>query len=308
MALRKDIWRPAIVMATAQQIVARGSIHGLPIQWLPAMGSFQFLADPFGLWRGDRLYVFVETYDYRVRIGAIEVLVYDSAFRLIDRQPVLNEPWHLSYPLVFEAQGETWMLPEAHRSNRLTLYRAVDFPTRWEPAHDIALDHVAVDATPLFHEGRWWLFYTSADREPDKMSALHIAFADQLTGPWTPHPMNPARVDIASARPGGLPILLDGRIVLPVQDCSNTYGGAIRPLTITTLTPDRFSAIAGEALVAPASAAPFVEGFHTLAAAGPVTLVDMKRTELSAHGLSIEAVRELKKLGRRFRTRASGRG
>lgn len=308
MALRKDIWRSAIVMATAEEIVARGSIEGLPRQWLPPIGSFRFLADPFGLWRDDRLYVFVETYDYRVRIGAIEVLIYDAALRLIDRRPVLNEPWHLSYPLVFEAEGETWMLPEAHRSGRLTLYRATDFPIRWEAAHVIALDHVAVDATPVFHDGRWWLFYTSADREPDKMSALHVAFADRLTGPWTPHPGNPVRVDVTSARPGGMPIVVDGRVVLPVQDCSRTYGGAIRPLTVTTLTPDRFVAEAGAPVTAPMSAAPYVEGLHTLAAAGPVTLVDMKRTILSLHGLSIEAGREIAKLVSRLRRRGGGRG
>ncbi|MDQ0839318.1 glucosamine inositolphosphorylceramide transferase family protein [Sphingomonas faeni] len=308
MALRKDIWRPAIVMAAAEAILERGSIEGFPIAWLPPMRSFQFLADPFGLWRDGRLYVFVETYDYRVRIGAIEVLVYDCDFRLVDRQPVLNEPWHLSYPLVFEAEGETWMLPEAHRSSRLTLYRAVGFPTQWEPAHVIELDHVAVDATPVFHDGLWWLFYTSADREPDKMSALHVASAERLSGPWTPHPANPVRVDVASARPGGMPLVIDGLIVLPVQDCSRTYGGAIRPLTITVLNSELFEAEVGAALVPPTSCAPYVEGFHTLSAAGPVTLVDMKRTELSLRGLSIEAVREVRKLGRAVRKRASVRG
>lgn len=308
MALRKDIWRPAIVMATAEAIVARGSIDGFARVWLPPMGSFRFLADPFGLWRDGRLYVFVETYDYRVRIGAIEVLVYDSEFQLVDRRPVLNEQWHLSYPLVFEAEGETWMLPEAHRSKRLTLYRAVAFPDRWEAKHVIELDHVAVDATPVFKDGLWWLFYTSADREADKMSALHVAYAERLAGPWTPHPANPVRVDVASARPGGMPVIVDGRIVLPVQDCTRTYGGAIRLLTVTTLTRTAFAAKTGARLTAPDTAAPFVEGLHTLAAAGPVTLVDMKRTELSLHGLSIEAVRELRKLGRWIRTRASGRG
>ena len=242
MGLRKDIWRPAIVSATIEQIVARGAVDGFDICWLPPMGSFQFIADPFGMWRDDKFYVFVETYDYRVRIGAIEVLVYDRDFALIDRRMVIEEPWHLSYPFVFEADGETWMLPEAHRSNKLTLYRAADFPYVWEPAHVIELDHVAVDATPLFHDGLWWLFYTSASREPDKMSALHVAYADKLTGPWRPHPMNPVRVDITSSRPGGTPLLLDGQVVLPVQDCSATYGGAIRPLAIPVLTPDRFEA------------------------------------------------------------------
>ncbi len=304
MPLRKDIWRPAIIEASIATILAAGSLAPWPMRWLPPMPSFQFLADPFALWRGGRLHVFVERYDYRVRVGTIEVLVYDADFMLVDRRLVLSEPWHLSYPFVFEADGDTWMLPEAHRSHGLTLYRAVRFPDRWEPAARIALDHVAVDASPLFHDGLWWLFYTSADREADKMTALHAAWAERLTGPWTPHPANPVRVDPASARPGGTPCLIDGIVTLPVQDCSRTYGGAIRPLRIDVLTPDRFHAEAGEAILPPPSAAPFIEGLHTLAAAGPVTLVDMKRTELSLRGLSIEARREAAKLARRFKQAA----
>jgi hypothetical protein len=192
------------------------------------------------------------------------------------------------------------MLPEAHRSGKLTLYRAIDFPVRWEAAHVLALDHVAVDATPLWHEGRWWLFYTSASAEPDKMSALHIAFADRLAGPWTPHPLNPVRRDWASARPGGTARVVGGRVVLPVQDCSATYGGAIRPLTFYWLDDMRVEAEAGPAITAPSGFAPYTEGLHTLAAAGPVTLIDAKRTELSSRGLAIEAVREGKKLLRRI--------
>ena len=299
MPLRKDIWRPAIVPMPLSKILARGSLDGLALRWLPAMGAFRFLADPFGLWRDGRLYLFVEVYDYRVRIGAIEVLVYDRDLELIARAPALVEAWHLSYPFVFVADGETWMLPEAYRSGKVTLYRAVDFPTRWEAAHVLALDHLAVDATPLFHDGRWWLFYSPADRKADRMSTLHVAFADRLAGPWTPHPRNPVRRDLAGARPGGSPIVVDGAIMLPVQDCTTTYGGAIRALRIDTLTPDRFEAELGSAILPPIAAAPYTEGLHTLAAAGAVTLIDLKRSELSLHGLAIEARREAGKLLKR---------
>jgi len=296
MGLRKDIWRPAIVEASFAEIMRRGSIADLPLHWLPPMASFRFLADPFGLWRDGRLHVFVEAYDYRVRIGAIEVLTYDASFALIDRQWALREPWHLSYPVVWEAEGETWMLPEAHRSKRLTLYRAAEFPHRWERAAEIPLDHVAVDATPFWHEGLWWLFYTSASNEPDKTAALHLAFAERVRGPWRVHPGNPVRRDPASARPGGTVQVVDGRIVLPVQDCSHTYGGAIRPLWFDRLDPGGVTMEAGPAIAGQEALAPFSEGMHTLAAAGDVTLVDVKRTELSLLGLSIEAMRELRKL------------
>jgi hypothetical protein len=295
MPLRKDIWRPAIIEAPLQDIIARGSIEGLTRHWLPPMGSFCFLADPIGFWHNGRLYVFVEAYDYRDRIGTIEVCVYDDQYQLLDQRPVLIEPWHLSYPFVFEAEGDIWMLPEGHKSGRLTLYRAAEFPFRWEAAAVIPLDGLAVDATPFFHDGLWWLFYAAADRETDKMAALHIAFAERLRGPWHAHPANPVRVDRSGARPGGTPILIDGAIVLPVQDCSYTYGGAIRPLRIEALTPDVFSATLGEPIRAPADAAPFTEGLHTLAAAGHVTLVDMKQTILSLHGLAIQAGERLRR-------------
>jgi len=297
--LRKDIWTPLIVEARIEDIVARGSVEGLTMHRLPAMGSFRFLADPFGLWRDGRLHLFVETYDYRVRIGAIELLVYSADFRLLSRRIVLSEPWHLSYPVLIETDGEIWMLPEAHRSRDLKLYRAVEFPDRWEPVCSIVLDHVPVDATPIFHDGLWWLFYTSASHEADKMSALHIAFAERLTGPWRPHPGNPARRSLADARPGGTARVIDGQIMLPVQDCASTYGGAIRPLWFDELTSDKVETRVGEALRAPASLAPYVEGLHTLSAARDVTLIDVKRTILSAHGISIEIAREVQKLVRR---------
>jgi len=290
-----------IVESPIDEILKRGSIADVAVHWLPSMGSFQFLADPFGLWRNGVLHVFVETYDYRVRVGAIETLTFDSTFRLLNRQVVLKRPWHLSYPFVFEGEGETWMLPEAHRSNALTLYRAIDFPFGWEAAGSIALDDVAVDATPLFHEGLWWLFFSSAARDVDKMRTLHAAWAERMAGPWHMHPQNPLRVDVSGARPGGTPVIIDGRITLPVQDCSRTYGGAIRPLVIERLSTEHFEARAGDAIKAPQRFAPFVEGLHTLSSAGPITLIDAKRTELSAHGLAIEIRRETRKLVQRLR-------
>lgn len=281
-------------------IIQEGQVKADAVTWLPKMGSFQFLADPFGFWKDGVLYVFAETYDYRTRHGIIEVFLYDSFFKFLGRHIALSEPWHLSYPYVFEAEGEIWMLPEAYHSGKLTLYRAVNFPDVWEPAHspDLGPD-VAVDATPFFHDGFWWLFYTPACKPPKPVGELHLAFARTLCGPWTRHPDNPVRLDSASTRPGGTPQLINGQVMLPVQDCSWTYGGAIRPLWFEELTPDRVVTHAGSKIKIPEQFAPYTEGMHTLAAAGPATLFDVKRTELSVHGLSIEIIRETRKLLRK---------
>lgn len=282
MPIRKDIWRIGAVRAPLDDVL-RGGLHGREIAWLAGTPALSFLADPFGIWRDGLLHVFAEAYDYRDRHGTIDALTFDPELRLLERRRVLAEPWHLSYPFIVETDGEIYMLPEAFKSGGLTLYRAADFPHRWEPVQRITLDQTPIDATPAFHNGLWWLFYTPATTRVAKVSALHAAFAPRIIGPWTPHPMNPVRFDASSSRPGGTPLVRDGALVIPMQDCRKTYGGAIRPLTITALTPQTFAATAGEVLTAEEA-----DGFHTVSAAGDMTLIDVKRFHISAGSLALD--------------------
>lgn len=132
------------------------------------------------------------------------------------------------------------------------------------------------------------------------IGALHLAYAPSLLGPWQRHHANPVRLNNASTRPGGTPCVHNGKLVLPVQDCTHTYGGAIRPLTFDTLTPDRVVTHAGAAIGQNDSFAPYTEGMHTLAGVGPVTLIDAKYTDLSAYGIGLQAWREVRQLGARL--------
>lgn len=298
MGLLKDIWRVGIIPAEREAVIADGVSAFEPV-WLPSQGTARFLADPFGMWRDGRLQVFVEAYDYRDRHGVIDAFEYDADLNFVARRPVLREAWHLSYPFLIEADGELWMLPEAFRSGGLTLYRCVDFPGRWEPAGRLELDAVPIDPSPVFHHGLWWMFYTPAGSTADKISALHIAWAERLQGPWRAHAGNPVLYDAGEARPGGAPFVRDGRLVLPVQDCRRTYGGAIRLLEIEALTPDRFAARIVQDITSPPAFAPHVDGLHTLNAAGTVTLFDVKRQVAGPRTLAIDAHRAVRRwLGR----------
>jgi hypothetical protein len=278
-----DIWRCAIVKQSADSIVG-GGIDAASVVWLPETPPGAFRADPFGLWRDGKLHVFAESFDYRERVGHIDVLIYDDAYALLEWRTVVKTSWHLSYPVVFEAEGETWMLPEAFKSGTLTLYRARVFPFHWEAVCDIPLDGPAIDATPLFHNGKWWLFYAPSHSREAKRSHLHVAWSDRLTGPWRLHPLNPVHVDLASARPGGTPRVRDGVIILPVQDCRATYGAAIHELAIDRLDETAFSATQRKGIAAPDWMAPYTDGLHTMATAGPVTLIDVKRMDATLHG------------------------
>jgi len=304
--LVKDLWRPAIVAASIGEIAGRGSIAGLPLHWFPDQGPLRYLADPFALWRNGLLYVFAEFFDYRDARGRIDVCVFDQRLRFVEQRTVLHEAWHLSYPYVFEAEGETWMLPEAYQSAGLTLYRARDFPFGWEAACRIALPHVPLDATPVHHAGRWWLFYAPADPVRDRLTTLHVAYADRLQGPWHPHALAPVLRTDTGARPGGTPFVRDGRLTLPIQDATEGYGSALRLLEIEELTPERFVWRMGERFVAPPALAPFDRGLHTLAAAGDVTLVDVKRGVMSWDSVTMRPRREWQRLRARLNGQPRG--
>jgi len=290
MPRRSDIWRVGIVPASIAQVAAQG-LSDLSIAWLPETPSFTFLADPFGLCRGDRRFIFAEAYDYRTRHGVIDVVELAPDGVPGERRTVLAEPWHLSYPFVFEAEGEVWMAPEAHRSGGLTLYRATRLPDRWEPIARIELDAPAIDPTLFRHDGLWWLAYAPSGPQAWKQGRLHLAWAERITEPWTPHPGNPVRVDRSSSRPGGTPFRLNERLVLPMQDCRATYGAGVRLLHIDVLTPERFEAQPGARLGPPPGS--HQDGFHTLSAFGDLTLVDAKRIDRSPGGLAIDVGRRL---------------
>lgn len=277
----RDIWRIGVVEAPIVEIARHGFSPDAPVHWLPEEGRLKFVADPFGAWVDGRLLLFAEAYDYRTRHGVIDLIELDSDYSPVRRSMVLREPWHLSYPQVFEADGDWWMMPEAYRSGVLTLYRAAAFPHRWEPVVRLELDGPAIDATPFRHEGLWWLAYSPAGPQRWKQGRLHLAFAERLTGPWRLHPANPVRNDLASSRPGGAAWSENGAPHLPVQDCTRTYGGALRVLKILDLSPHRFEAEASAPLPPPLSAGAYRQGLHTLSACGPVTLFDVKRVDRS---------------------------
>jgi hypothetical protein len=282
----KDFWRCGVVAADAADLVRAGTLDGAAVTWLPNRSSLHYLADPFGFWSQSRLHVFAESFSYRDGVGHIDVLTLDHDFTPIEQRTVLREPWHLSYPFVLEAEGAIWMLPEAHQSGALWLYRAVEFPHRWRRERQIVLDHVPLDATLLQQDDMWWLFYAPADPPSARLTTLCAAFAPRIEGPWTPHPSNPILSDAHGARPGGTPLVVDGVMHLPLQRCTGSYGSGLRILRLDQLSPARVVASFVGDLNAPAGAAPFTDGCHTFSAAGAITLIDVKRRRFSPGALA----------------------
>ena len=200
-----------------------------------------FFADPFPLaWKG-RDYLFFEDLDQKTNKGIISVVAFDEKGRPGPAMPVLEEPWHLSYPFLIEWDGDIWMIPESSTNHDIAIYRAVDFPLKWE-RHAVLVSGVeAADATIVEQDGLLWMFAVVRDGIGGYSDTLAIWSARDLFGPWQPHAKNPVLVDDRTARPAGNMVRRDGVLYRPVQDCRRAYGSALSFMRVTKLDHDGFA-------------------------------------------------------------------
>lgn len=290
-----DDWRVGFIRRPLAHVLEPEGLQADTVTWLPHLPrSFQFIADPFGIERDGLTTVFVEAFDYRIRRGEIQYFQYRDQ-TLVRQGLALAKPFHLSYPTLIEDGGELYMLPEGYKSGALTLYRCERFPDRWTPVCRL-LDQPAIDATVTRHAGRWWMFYALPGPDDRAMRELHIAWADALTGPWTPHAGNPVRSGFLDSRPGGSAFAHDGALYLPVQECRPTYGAAIRLLRIDVLTPTDFAATEVRRFAPDGLLEGFADGLHTLSGGSDLTFIDVKRLRQSPAERGVKALYKARRL------------
>jgi hypothetical protein len=187
----------------------------------------RFYADPCLLQKDGATHLFLEDYRYADDKAVISYCRLDAQNRLGEPQVVLQRPYHLSYPFVFEWEGGVFMIPETKANRTIELYRADPFPSRWVLEKVLMRDVSAVDSTLLCHGGRYWLFTSIGEEGCGNNDELSLFWADSPRGPWHPHPRNPIVSDVARARPAGALFYDEGRLIRPAQDCSVRYGHAI---------------------------------------------------------------------------------
>jgi hypothetical protein len=185
-------------------------------------------ADPFVVKALDgRRFIFFEDFrnvDGKAVISRVELF---SDGTISDPRVVLERDYHLSYPFVFFSGGEAYLLPETAQARRLELYRAVDFPDRWELERVLMDGSMVFDATLLEHGDKVWMFANLATSQGTPSDELSLFWSDSLAGEWQPHQQNPVISDVRCARPAGRVIVQDGRLIRPAQDGSVRYGYAL---------------------------------------------------------------------------------
>ena len=237
-------------------------------RWISAPPG-HFWADPFLVESQGQHWLIFEDYDYALKRGAIACAPLNSDGSLGPARTVLRRPYHLSYPCVFEHDGEIFMVPEASSTERVELYRAQSFPERWV-AERTLLGLRTVDSTPFPAQGRWWMFTTPVVVAHSAAVTL-LYSADRLDGDWHLHP-TPVSADVRVARCAGRVLDAGGALYRVSQDCSVRYGYAIRFSRILTLNATDY-AEQPAGLVLPGEA-PGRIGVHTYNRCGEWEVID----------------------------------
>lgn len=263
-------WRIALRNGFPRKLFEDVSAEGLAaFRWItPPQG--RYFADPF-LWRRQgRLWLFCEELSFSEGKGALVCMEVMPNRELSEPVRVLSRPYHLSYPAVFDAEGEMFMIPETVGSGCVELYHAVDFPHTWVKVRDL-LPIRAVDSTPFVHEGRIWLFVTAID--PAEASYHLLLFhADRLDGEWTMHPSSPLSLDVRYARSAGAIVSHDGKLYRPSQDCAPYYGHKLNFHEITRLDTRGYQERLVQAI--DPDAWPGMRGVHTYAVCDDLEVID----------------------------------
>lgn len=204
----------------------------------------RFWADPFVVSKENRHYIFIEDYPYEKQKGHIALLELGPNGQLLNTEKIIEQPYHMSYPFVFDVDGQYFMIPETIENHTIELYKCTNFPYKWEYEMNLMEDIYAVDSTVFRYMGKWWLF-TNIDETRGLSSnndELFLFYTDNIFKPdWVSHPMNPVVTDVTRARPAGKIFISDDKIYRPSQDCSEDYGNALNLNEITKLNEFEYS-------------------------------------------------------------------
>ena len=217
----------------AENIIEHRQYELLPNASFQELGEdySYFTADPFLFRHKGRFFLF---YEARTTPASIAVAESEDGLSWSHPRICMAHPTHRSFPCVFEIDGQVYMIPESAADQNVVLYRAVDFPDRWEPVRTLLEGWRYADCSVLQHEGIWYLF-AYAHRE-----LLVFSTTDLIGGELRPHPANPVATGVRFARPAGKPFAFQGQLYRPSQDGERYYGEAVHLFRIRTLTPELY--------------------------------------------------------------------
>ncbi len=151
---------------------------------------------------------------------------------------VVEESFHLSYPLLYDESDGTYMLVESAENSDVRLYKSTDDKLiSWDFENTI-LSGKYYDPTIFKHDDKWYMFASStAD-----FSKLDLFYSDAgINGRWILHPSSPLHADSSSSRGAGPILEWNSETYRLAQDCSLRYGQSVKAFKILHIDRESYS-------------------------------------------------------------------
>lgn len=181
----------------------------------------QWVADPFLLEHKGKHYLFCEQYETQKNKAGIGYFLFEDGIP-INKGIVLQKPYHMSYPCLFTYKDVVYMIPETAVNQTVELYRATDFPEKWELDAVLVENVRYMDSTVFENEDGWHLF---AYENRGKTWAL-IDFALNMEEKSL-QKCSEKIYKTNVGRPAGNLWRENGKRYRPAQDCTEKYGKAL---------------------------------------------------------------------------------
>lgn len=198
------------------------------------------VADPFMIRKSDTWHMFfeAEVKTEQGNTGKIGLASSSDGFNWKYEKMVLEEPFHLSYPYVFEHNNQIYMIPETRANRSIRLYRATDFPYKWTLEKEMLKGRRYADNSLFYYNGLWWMFTDAGNH------TLRLYYTDKILGKWKEHKKSPIlKKKPSAARPGGRVVIVDGSPVRFAQDAYPVYGSQVWGFKIIELTQKTYEEI-----------------------------------------------------------------
>ena len=228
-------------------------------------------ADPFIIEKNGTVYVLFEAYDRFKAKGFIGYREIFASGKVGKIKKAIETPYHMSFPYLYSLGEDIFMMPESYASKKLTIYKAVDFPSKWQE-EKVILNERVCDSVLLDAQNKSLLLTSkifTADSELyayKKTSDGYKLVSDE-----------PIVVGKDIARNGGKVISYNDKLLRVSQDCKKGYGLAVN-FSELSFENDKYL----ENLVAKVSVKDFSKeikkyvGIHTYNSTSNYEVIDLK--------------------------------
>ncbi len=215
-------WQIGIVRSDLKKFLF-SNLHQ-KIKWINCKFDV-YQADPFGIEKDGKLYLFYEEYLKDKEYALLKCSVYDTELNRTDDRVILDDGTHKSFPFVFQFEGKIYLMPESGAIKKLEIYECIDFPFIWGNERTI-LNFACSDAIIKKFENSWLLFYTKSN-QIDENEILYLKSSSNLFNNWENETERIITKNFLNSRNAGAIQQIDDKYFRFAQNCSTNYGANI---------------------------------------------------------------------------------